>query len=49
MPDGCKQILGPFTECKIRVKQTRLKNMLVKRGQNLAETERRIIRTIFRQ
>ena len=40
MPDGRKQILGPFTGCEKRSawNKTRVKYMPVKRRQNLAET-----------
>ena len=40
MPDGRKQILGPFTGCEKRNawNKTRVKYMPVKRRQNLAET-----------
>ena len=42
MPDGCKQILSSFTGRKKRKAQnkTREKYMLIKRLQNLAETDR---------
>ena len=42
MPDGCKQILSPFTGSKKRKawNKTRVKHMPVKRRQNLAETDR---------
>ena len=42
MPDGCKEILIPFTGSKKRKawNKTREKYMLVKRRQNLAETDR---------
>ena len=41
MPDGCKQILSPFTGRKKRKAQnkTREKYMLTKRIQNLAEID----------
>ena len=42
MSDGGKQILSPSTGCKKRkaCNKTREKNMPVKRGRNLAETDR---------
>ena len=42
MSDGCKRIWSPFTECKKwKVwNKTREKYMLLKRRQNLAETDR---------
>ena len=42
MPDGRKRILGPFTGRKKRKawSKTRVKYMLVKRRQNLAETDK---------
>ena len=43
MPDGRKQILGPFTghEKWKAWNKTKVKNMPVKRRQNLAETDKR--------